>query len=250
MTRRAGLAVVAGVLAALALAGAVIVASEEDTGEAAAQGPLTYVAVGASDSVGVGADDPATQAWPVVFLGRALPERSRYVNVAVSGSTTAQALSEQLPKALAADPDVITVWLSLNDLLSSVEPALYGGQLRELVTTLRRNGETTVLVANTPEIDQLPAVASGAVPLELVEQRVDEYNRVIEEVVADTGAVLVDLHARSEAFEAAGRIAELTSSDGFHLNAEGYREVAAAFADAYDEVAQHTAQRPAGGAGP
>ncbi|MEO7836811.1 MAG: hypothetical protein ABIS21_04125, partial [Acidimicrobiales bacterium] len=32
-----------------------------------------YVAVGASESLGVGAERPATQAWPVVLRRRALP---------------------------------------------------------------------------------------------------------------------------------------------------------------------------------
>src|SRR5439155_3713731 len=35
--------------------------------------PLVYVAVGASESVGVGASDPLRNAWPQVFYRTALP---------------------------------------------------------------------------------------------------------------------------------------------------------------------------------
>lgn len=237
MSRRGGLLAALGAVAALAVAVVVALSAGERRVPTAAGGPVVYVAVGASDSVGVGTSDPATQAWPVVFSRDALPPSSRFTNVAVSGSTVAEALAEQVPKAVAAAPDLVTVWLNVNDIRALVEPEAYGRQLRELVTALRRGGETTVLVANTPEIDQLPVLRSLPIPPGLVEARVDEYNRVIADVVDDTGAVEVDLHGPSEEFEASGRLAALTSGDGFHPNADGHREVASAFADAYRSVA-------------
>ena len=236
MSRRAGLLAALGVVAAVAVALAVALAADDRRAPAATGRPIVYVAVGASESVGVGTTDPSTEAWPVVFIREALPPGSRFTNVAVSGSTVAQALTEQVPKAVAAAPDLVTVWLNVNDLRALVEPDVYAGQLRELVTALRRGGETTVLVANTPEIDQLPVLRSLPIPPAFVEARVDEYNRVIADVVDETGAVQVDLHGPSEDFEEAGRIAALTSGDGFHPNAEGHREVAQAFTEAYDDV--------------
>ena len=241
MSRRAGLLAAIGVVVAVLVAVVVAVTADDREAPIGSSRPIVYVAVGASDTVGVGTTDPSREAWPVVFVERALPSDTRFTNVGVSGSTVAQALTEQVPKAVAAAPDLVTVWLNVNDLRAFVAPEEYGRQLRELVTALRRGGETTVLVANTPELDQLPVLKALPVPISLIEQRVDDYNRVIDDVVEDTGAVLVDLHGPSEDLEAEGRIPSLTSADGFHPNAAGYREVAAVFAATYDEVADEVA---------
>ncbi|MCC7107199.1 MAG: hypothetical protein IT307_18860, partial [Chloroflexi bacterium] len=70
--------------------------------------PLVYVAIGASDGVGVGANDPERDGW-VPLLHARLPRGSRLVNLAVSGSTAAQAIEQQLPVAQAVHPDLVTV---------------------------------------------------------------------------------------------------------------------------------------------
>ena len=119
--------------------------------------PLVYVAVGASESVGVGATDTHRNAWTQVFFRTALPRSAVFVNMAVPGSTVADALAAQVPEAVALSPDVVTVWLNVNDILHGVTPASYEGDLTRLVTALRRGGATKVLVANTPPLDDLPA---------------------------------------------------------------------------------------------
>lgn len=210
---------------------------EDDAGGRGARSepPPVYVAVGASDSVGVGTDDPATQAWPVLFLREALPAGTRFTNVAIAGATVERALAEELPKALAAEPDIVTVWLNVNDLRALVPVETYEKRLGDLVRQLRRGGRTTVLVADTPDIDQLPAVTRlGALaPASLLESAVDRYNAAIDRVVRREGAVRVDLNGPSERAERDGTLASLVSSDGFHPNAAGYARVAEAFAAAY-----------------
>jgi lysophospholipase L1-like esterase len=58
---------------------------------------------------------------------------------------------------------------------------------------------------------------------------VDAYNREIERVVREEGAVLVDLHGLGDL---PSERPELVSEDGFHPSTEGAAAVAAAFADA------------------
>jgi len=205
----------------------------------AAEASQVYVAVGASETVGVGAADPATQAWPVVLHRRALPE-DRLVNVGVSGGTLEGALRTQLPAALAAEPDVVTVWLAVNDLLTGVPVATYQQRLARLVHELRRGGRTAVLVGNVPQLWRLPAYraclpgergeASGVscvlpfVPsVAEVRAEVGRFNRVIRTVVRREGARLVDLSGVPFG-------ARLTSADGFHPSTAGHRRIAAAFA--------------------
>ncbi len=201
--------------------------------------PEVYVAIGASETVGVGADDPETQSWPRVLHDRALPG-TRFVDVGVSGATVRDALAGQLARALAEDPDVVTVWLAVNDALSLVPVPDYEQLLGSLVHALRQGGRTEVLVGNVPPLDQLPAyraclpgpgVTDVPCPLPLVpgpaevRATVAAFNAAIARVVERDGAVLVDLSSQRD-------LAALTSDDGFHPSTRGHRVVARAFAAA------------------
>jgi acyl-CoA thioesterase-1 len=201
--------------------------------------PRVYVAVGASETVGVGADDPATQAWPRVLHDRWLPG-TRFVDVGVSGATVRDALATQLPQALAAQPDVVTVWLAVNDVISLVPVNDYEAALGQLVHALRRGGRTEVLVGNVPPLDQLPAylaclpgsgVTDVACVLPLVpspaqvRSLVAEFNAAVARVVAREGAVPVDLSDRRD-------LSGLTSDDGFHPSTRGHRVIAQVFSRA------------------
>lgn len=196
------------------------------------EGPIVYVAVGASETVGVGAGDP-TLAWPEVFRRRALPPDTVFTSLGVSGSTVAGALQQQASRAVELAPTLVTVWLNVNDLTRFVSPETYESQLRDLVHRLRRDGDTTVLVANTPALDRLPAIARFGLDPALIDGAVDAYNRVIERVARDEGAVLVDLHAASMSARAEGKEAGYISGDGFHPSAAGHEAAAEVFAAAY-----------------
>jgi lysophospholipase L1-like esterase len=208
------------------------------------------VAVGASETVGYGTPRPEEQAWPQVFARTALPPGTSVVNLGISGATVGEALAREVPEAVAARPDVVTVWLNVNDLVAAVAPATYEGELGQLVHALRDGGRTTVLVANTPALDRLPAylacrpnpppssppclVGRDQLPSPaVVDLAVDAYNRAVAAVAAREGAVLVDLHAALDAARQAGREADLVGPDGFHPSVAGHEMVAAAFAAAY-----------------
>jgi acyl-CoA thioesterase I len=217
------------------------------TGDGKGDGPAAtdeadglYVAVGASESVGEGADDPTTQAWTQVFFRTALPRGYRFVNLGIPGATVAQALTEELPEALRLEPSLVTVWLNVNDIVRQVPADRYESQLKELVHALRRDGKTEVYVANTPPLDLLP-VARGLGGLVTVV--VGQYNAAIARVVKDEGAHLVDLHAAGEAARARGDAATLVAADGFHPSTAGHAAVGAEFAAVY----RATAKQPAPG---
>src|SRR5918912_574483 len=97
--------------------------------------PLTYAALGASDAVGVGATHPESEGW-VPRFGASLGADTRILNLGVSGSTLAQALQEQLPPALDAHPDVVTVWLAVNDLNARTPLDRYTADLDNLLGRL------------------------------------------------------------------------------------------------------------------
>ncbi|HEX2046255.1 MAG TPA: SGNH/GDSL hydrolase family protein [Acidimicrobiales bacterium] len=199
--------------------------------------PPVYVAVGASETTGVGSDQPLRDAWPRVLHRTALPPGSVFVNMGIPGATVAQALAEEVDQALSARPNLVTVWLNVNDMNAGVAVGDYERQLDTLVRRLRGDGSIRVLVANTPPLDTLPAYEAGRVLGALpgpqtVQRLVASYNEAIARVAQRQGAVLVDLHAVGMAARAAGTEAQMVSRDGFHPSTAGHAAVAAAFAAA------------------
>lgn len=199
-----------------------------------------YVAVGASDSVGVGARRPRREAWPTVLHREALPTM-RFVNLAVSGATVEDALRRQTDRAVALRPSLVTVWLAVNDLAAGVAVEDYEHRLGQVVHRLRGGGSTRVLVANIPYLDRLPVYLQwrDLLPPEMLNAAVDAYNDAIGSVTRREGADLVDLHAVALAAREAGTEPGLISGDGFHPSSAGHRAIAQAFAAALGERAEN-----------
>jgi acyl-CoA thioesterase I len=187
--------------------------------------PFTYVAIGASDTVGVGARDPDTEGWVPRLAGR-MGRDIRLVNLGVSGSTLAQALDEQLAAAVDAKPDVVTVWLAVNDFNARVPLDRYAQDLNQMLQTLHIT-HARVLVANVPDLAQMAPFARR----DQVRQEVQAWNEVIAAATARHGARLVDLHAH---WQEAAEHPEYLSADGFHPSSEGYARLADLFAEALD----------------
>jgi acyl-CoA thioesterase-1 len=197
------------------------------TAPARAQTPVTYVAIGASDAVGVGAQAPETDGW-VPRLARHLGPQVRLVNLGVSGSTLSQAMTEQLGPALDAQPDVVTVWLAVNDMNARVPLDQYAADLDQLLSQL----ETTharVLVGNVPDLGRLAAY--HGIEATLLSAEVNRWNAVIAETTARHHASLVDLYSR---WQELAEHPEYLSADGFHPSSEGYQRLAEVFGEVLD----------------
>ena len=212
--------------------------------------PIAYAAVGASETVGVGAADPARDAWPQVLFRAALPESAVFYNFGIPGATTAQALTDELPGALSVQPTLVTVWLNVNDIIDGLSAEQYMGELDQLVHSLRRGGAARVLVANTPYLDRLPVYldcragsppagvacppALATTPPSALNAIVDAYNSSAAQVARTEGAVLVDLHAQGEVPD---QHPDWVSGDGFHPSTAGYAAIARVFASALKQAA-------------
>jgi lysophospholipase L1-like esterase len=203
--------------------------------------PLTatdlYVAVGASDAVGVGARRPRREAWPRLVHRQVFGPRTGFVNLGVSGATVATALAGQVPRAEALAPDIVTVWLVVNDIVTGVAVDDYEARLDELVRRLRGGGATRVVIGNCPYLDRLPVYvmwrAAGVLPdSDEANRVVDHYNAALEAVAARHDATLVDLRGAGLAARHAGTEPALIASDGFHPSTSGHRALAAAFSAA------------------
>lgn len=190
-------------------------------------GEIHYVAIGASDTVGVGSVDPANGSWPS-RIAALLPAGSTYANLGVSGSLTAQAQRDQLPAAIGQSPTVVSIWLAVNDMTSSVPAADHAAALGAIVDALVAGTPARIFVGNVPDLRAVPAFAANDQAALLAQ--IQAYNAGIASLTArhPGRAVLVDLFAGSAALTS-----QLTvSADGFHPSDAGYLLIAERFAEA------------------
>jgi len=189
---------------------------------------IRYVAIGASDSVGVGATDPTNGSWPALVAARLPTGSPPYINLGVSGSLALQAVTQQLPGAIAQKPSLVSVWLAVNDLNATIEPASFADALGQIVDDLVQKTGATIFVGNVPDLRAVPVYA-GVDKARLL-AGIQAYNDVIAGIAArNPGRVkVVDLFTGSAALVSSGTV----SPDGFHPSDEGYRLIADRFVSA------------------
>ncbi len=187
---------------------------------------LTYVAIGASDAYGIGTDSPAVENWPSVLAAQ-LGGPVHLINLGIPGETVAGALTAEAPIALDARPDLITIWLAVNDLENNVPLATYRARLYTLLATLRQGTAARIFVGNLPDLTLLPYF-SDTDPVALT-ATVRAWNAAIAADCAATGAHLVDLYAD---WSDLAQHPEYISADGLHPSTLGAARLAAIFAAA------------------
>jgi hypothetical protein len=222
-----------------------------------AAGPrTTYVAVGGSDDIGGGTEDPLLDAWTQQFFRRSLPLDTVFVNAAEPGATVAEALTDQAPLATTSNATVVTVWLVTADLLDGTPASTYAHQLLQLLTELRTGGAARVLVGNVPPLAQLPGYPAclggtryvdrgfrcpATLPAPAALQAdVAAYDQVIAADAARSGAVLVDLAQAVGASSGDGGAGFLDPS-GAGLSTTGSALVARTFGAALPAPTRHSA---------
>ncbi|HEU5382610.1 MAG TPA: GDSL-type esterase/lipase family protein [Ktedonobacteraceae bacterium] len=188
---------------------------------------LLYVALGASDTFGIGTQNPYTENW-ASDLSVLLGSRTRLVNLGVPSMTLHQALTAELPIALEARPGLVTIWLAVNDLATNVPVNSYRHDLDTMLSRLQKAApHARIEVGNVPDLTSVPFFRSSN-QLTL-RQHIATYNTAIASVVLHHHAILVDLSAQGYNLRA---FPEYISRDGLHPSASGYLRLAELFYDA------------------
>ncbi len=217
--------------AVLAACGAPPVAQRQSVGRQTApmhdRYTLTYVAIGASDAFGVGTEDPDRQSWPTQLAAR-LGNHVHLINLGIPGETAEQALQDELPVALDAKPDIVTVWLGVNDFADGVPLATYKQQLARLLSTLHTGVRADIVVGNLPDLTLVPRFATYAAE-DTLRADVRRWNAAIADVCARAGVTLVDIFS---GWSELAEHPEYISDDGLHPSTLGAQRLAGLFAGA------------------
>jgi lysophospholipase L1-like esterase len=193
----------------------------------AARGQFTYVAIGASDTFGIGTDDPYYQNW-ASDLGVELGPRVHVINLGIPGILVHDALNLELPIALDSHPALITIWLAVNDIVAKVPVNSYSHDLNLLVSRLQAGiPHVIIAIANVPDLRYLPRFSKLTLPAQqALYAQMLQYNAAIGAIAHHHQIILVDLSQQSYNLK---NHPEYISSDGFHPNDIGYLQLAELF---------------------
>jgi acyl-CoA thioesterase I len=186
-------------------------------------GPVTYVALGASDAVGIGSNVPGSQGY-VPLVAAHLPKRSHLINLGISGIQLHEALSQELPLALSTSPNLITIWLVANDFIGGVTYDHYFHDLNFLLQQLHVGTHARIVMANLPDLTRLPAFANET-PAQKSRMivAIQQWNKEIAQLAKKYGVALVDLFSQGSQITVHP---EYISGDGFHPSPSGYVQLA------------------------
>jgi acyl-CoA thioesterase-1 len=186
-------------------------------------GPVTYVALGASDAVGVGSNFPGSQGY-VPLIAAHLPNGSHMINLGISGIHLHEALTEELPLALTTSPNLVTIWLVANDFVAGVTYGDYVHDLNMLLQHLHTGTHARIAMANLPDLTRVPAFANeSSTQKSQMLRAIQRWNAGIAQLAKVYGVVLVDLFIHGSELTAHP---EYVSFDGFHPSPSGYARLA------------------------
>ena len=185
---------------------------------------ITYVAIGASDSFGIGTSDPYTENWPTDLADK-LSQKVHLINLGIPGITLHDALNVELPIALDSHPELVTIWLGVNDIVDKVPIHSYAHDLDFLLASLEsQTHPARILIANIPDLTLLPFFASYN--KQKLSNVIEEYNRTIAQEAQLHHALLVNLSQQNYNLR---DHPEYVSIDGLHPTDLGYLQLAELF---------------------
>ena len=187
---------------------------------------LVYLAVGASDAAGLGAE-PITRGY-VFQIADELDDRIDVVllaNLAVPGANTEQ-LDEALELFLETnvEPGLVTVWTGANDLIRGQDADDFEDEIEGIFARLRDRTDGVIAAANIPDLTELPRFRDDP-DEDVTQERVEEFNEAIAAQAEDHDVLLVDLYGEGVEDDL------VSDEDGFHPNNEGHRQIADRFLD-------------------
>ena len=183
-------------------------------------GPLRYVALG--DSFTIGTSVESAESWPsqlVAALGEAPVRLELVANLAVNGYTSGDVVTRELPGLRGLRPDFATLLVGVNDVVRGVPEATYRRNLVLIFDALlARLPATRLVVVTTPDYTVTPAGADYGDPA-TKRAAIRANNEIITAFARARGIAVVDI---SDLSMKAATDRSLVAKDGLHPSALQY----------------------------
>ena len=185
--------------------------------------PLAYVALGDSTVYGQGASSPAANyVSRLAAQLRTIYPQTALTNLGVNGATASDVVEGQLRRAVALQPQLVTLSVGPNDLVGGRSATAFEQDIDAILRTLASQTKAVVVVNLLPDLLPDLAVAPALVPSQraAVGAQVVRFNDALRHVVPRYSGVLVDLYGPSQ--QQVSNHPELLAADYYHPSDAGY----------------------------
>ncbi|MGH1537468.1 MAG: SGNH/GDSL hydrolase family protein [Gammaproteobacteria bacterium] len=182
---------------------------------------VNYVALGASDAFGIGAE-PITRGY-VYRIKDGFEDRGRKVNLLNLGIPTADipAIKKTAKAALKRDTeiDLVTIWTGANDLIGGSNVSDFEEDLESMLRRIRNKSNAFIVIMNLPDLTQIKKFREDP-DKDVTEANVTAFNQAITRQANNYNVPIVDF------FKDAPSDMLVSKRDGFHPNNDGHQRIA------------------------
>lgn len=178
-----------------------------------------YVALGDSLTSGVGSDTmESTIVYQYIEALANAHVSVESVNLAWPGDETRQVLKNQLPQAIKENPNVVTLFIGINDIHNKRSAAEFRQNYKEILDSLLKYTKAKIVVINLP---YLGANNSVVFPFNVIlNYRTRQFNDIISSLVHNERIQYVDLY--SATIKDFNKDPKNYARDLFHPSGDGY----------------------------
>lgn len=178
--------------------------------------PVTYLALGDSTGLGLGAKNGYGYVEQVMTRIKTKRPGSRLLKLCRLGETTAS-LRQRLTESFSVKPTFVTLSIGMNDLLQRISEQEFAANYEAIVIQLKRLA-VPIVITNLPDISFAPRLPNSM--REEIHVKVLLFNKQIEAIAKGYGLLFVDLYEASSKMITTH--SKFFSLDGFHPSDAGY----------------------------
>ncbi len=177
-----------------------------------------YVALGDSLTAGVGTNS-YTESYPYLVAQQlASSNNITLKDLGEAGFTSSNVKATLLAKAIANQPNIVTLLIGVNDIHDSVSAATFKENYQAIVATLQQQTKAKIYAIS------IPYLGSNQLMLPpynyYYDLKTNQFNAIIQSIAKADGIPYIDIYAPSKSAFAASD--SFYAPDLFHPSAKGY----------------------------
>lgn len=179
---------------------------------------FVYVAMGDSTVEGIGTSSSDKTVPSIIHKSLLQTHKNAKVyNLGIGGSKTKDVIKKQLDKAIALDPNLVTLSIGANDVMYGKALFVFKKELKFLLNELRMRTNAQIVINNIPDFSGAISIPN---PLRFIHSlRAKSFNKAIQEICEELGIIHVDIYSQTKLLS---KYEEFISSDRLHPSDRGY----------------------------